>query len=73
MLLGARTAADLGKRFGGDLTAAEVKFLRHEEWAMTADDILWRRSKLGLTFTDDETAALEDWMAERPVEAIPVS
>jgi glycerol-3-phosphate dehydrogenase len=73
MLLGARVAADLGERFGGDLTEAEVKFLRHEEWAMTADDILWRRSKLGLTFTDDETAALEDWMAERPVEAIPVS
>jgi glycerol-3-phosphate dehydrogenase len=72
MLLGARTAADLGERFGGDLTAAEVKFLRHEEWAMTADDILWRRSKLGLTFTDEETAALESWMAEQPVEAAPV-
>ena len=73
ILLGARSASDLGERFGGDLTEAEVKFLRHDEWAMTAEDILWRRSKLGLDFTAAEAEALSDWMAERPVAAVPVA
>ena len=36
----------------------------HEEWARTAEDVLWRRTKLGLRFTPAETAALETWMAE---------
>ena len=39
---------DLGTRFGADLTAAEVRYLMTKEWAQTADDVLWRRSKLGL-------------------------
>ena len=39
---------DLGARFGADLTAAEVRYLMTNEWAQTADDVLWRRSKLGL-------------------------
>jgi glycerol-3-phosphate dehydrogenase len=62
ILSGARRAADLGMRFGSDLTEAEVLFLRHEEWAATADDVLWRRSKLGLVLSSDEAAALGDWM-----------
>ena len=40
--------ADLGVRFGADLTAAEVRYLMSKEWAQSADDVLWRRSKLGL-------------------------
>ena len=43
---------DLGMRFGADLTAAEVRYLMAKEWALTADDVLWRRSKLGLRFSD---------------------
>ena len=43
-----RSVADLGERFGADLTAAEVRYLMEREWAVDADDILWRRSKLGL-------------------------
>ena len=39
--------ADLGECFGADLTAAEVRYLMRAEWAETADDVLWRRSKLG--------------------------
>ena len=39
---------DLGERFGDDLTAAEVRYLMRHEFAETADDVLWRRSKLGL-------------------------
>ncbi|PPU18117.1 hypothetical protein, partial [Xanthomonas arboricola] len=38
----------VGTHFGADLYQAEVDYLRAHEWAVTADDILWRRSKLGL-------------------------
>ncbi|MEO9133368.1 MAG: glycerol-3-phosphate dehydrogenase [Sphingomonas sp.] len=41
---------DLGEDFGEGLTQAEIDYLVREEWAMTAEDILWRRSKLGLRF-----------------------
>ena len=44
----AKSLADLGECFGADLTAAEVRYLMEREWAGDADDILWRRSKLGL-------------------------
>ncbi|WP_447412501.1 hypothetical protein, partial [Clostridium perfringens] len=42
------TLAGLGEDLGGGLTTREVDFLRAREWAQTADDILYRRSKLGL-------------------------
>jgi len=58
------TAADLGLRFGADLTAAEVRYLMSKEWAQTADDVLWRRSKLGLRFTEAERETLERFMAQ---------
>ncbi len=48
-ILGRAAALDaLGEHFGAGLTAAEVDYLRAHEWASTSDDILWRRSKLGL-------------------------
>ncbi len=53
---------DLGMRFGTDLTAAEVRYLMSKEWALTADDVLWRRSKLGLRFTPEQTAILDRFM-----------
>lgn len=53
---------DLGMRFGADLTAAEVRYLMTKEWAQTPDDVLWRRSKLGLRFTEAQTAALDRFM-----------
>ena len=53
---------DLGMRFGADLTAAEVRYLMSKEWALTADDVLWRRSKLGLRFTPEQTAILDRFM-----------
>ncbi|MBN9023988.1 MAG: glycerol-3-phosphate dehydrogenase, partial [Rhizobiales bacterium] len=55
---GARAMADLGTVFGGDLTEAEVRYLMQEEWAATAEDILWRRTKLGLRLTDAEAGGL---------------
>ncbi|MGP1357151.1 glycerol-3-phosphate dehydrogenase [Roseicyclus sp.] len=64
-LLGsAREAADLGRDFGATLTEAEVVWLIQREWAQTAEDVLWRRSKLGLRLTDAQARALDDWMAE---------
>jgi glycerol-3-phosphate dehydrogenase len=63
-LLGAaKSLADLGQSFGATLTAAEVKYLMASEWALTADDIVWRRSKLGLRMQAGDIAALEAWIA----------
>ena len=61
----ARSSADLGESFGADLTQREVDWLVREEWARTTDDILWRRSKLGLRFSADEVAALERYINRR--------
>ena len=61
---------DLGMRFGADLTAAEVRYLMTAEWAQTADDVLWRRSKLGLRFSPPQTALLEGFMARAAAPAL---
>jgi len=55
-------AGDLGPIFGADLGQREVDFLVEKEWARTTEDILWRRSKLGLRFTSEETAALAQYL-----------
>ena len=57
-----REPETLGECFGEDLTAAEVRYLMSKEWALTAEDVLWRRSKLGLRFSAAQTAALEAFM-----------
>jgi glycerol-3-phosphate dehydrogenase len=56
--------SDLGIRFGADLTAAEVRYLMSNEWAQTADDVLWRRSKLGLRLTDAQRLTLDRFMTQ---------
>ena len=66
MLGDARRAEDLGEAFGAGLTAREVDWLRREEWAQSADDILWRRTKLGLRLTAAERGLLEEYLARRP-------
>ena len=59
MILGdARSTEDLGRNFGSDLYEAEVRYLIAQEWARTSADILWRRSKLGLTTTAAEREQL---------------
>ena len=55
----------LGRHFGDTLYAVEVEYLIEQEWAMSAEDVLWRRSKLGLKFDDAATKALEDWISAR--------
>lgn len=66
-LLGdARIAADLGEAFGAGLTAREVDFLRAHEWARTAEDVLWRRTKCGLPMTPAQRKRVAAYMAEIP-------
>jgi glycerol-3-phosphate dehydrogenase len=60
----ARALADLGQEFGAGLTAHEVRWLMSQEFARTTDDILWRRSKLGLRFAPDQVSALAAFMAQ---------
>ncbi len=62
MLEGAREAADLGEDFGATLTEREVRWLMDKEWARTAEDVLWRRTKLGLRLDAERAAALDGWM-----------
>jgi len=59
----AKSADDLGEAFGATLTALEVRYLMSSEWAVTAEDVVWRRSKLGLRMSAEEIAAIDDWMA----------
>jgi glycerol-3-phosphate dehydrogenase len=60
----AKRADDLGPRLGADLTGAEVRYLMDHEWAWTADDVLWRRSKLGLRVSAAEHEQLAKFMAD---------
>jgi len=62
---GAKTRNDAGPWFGR-LSAAEVRYLMQHEWARTADDVLWRRTKLGLNVTAAEKDALAKFMAQNP-------
>ncbi len=61
----ARSLEELGAHFGHGLTAAEVDYLIGREWARSAGDILWRRSKLGLRFDAGQAEALADHVASR--------
>jgi len=65
LLAGARSVAELGEDFGGGLYGAEIDYLVSQEWAQTADDILWRRSKLGLHVGVETVRRLEKRL-ERP-------
>ncbi|WP_332065525.1 glycerol-3-phosphate dehydrogenase [Bartonella sp. CB189] len=57
--------ADKGKNFGHELYEIEVKWLMEKEWAKTSEDILWRRSKLGLLFTKEECDSLSAYMQRK--------
>jgi glycerol-3-phosphate dehydrogenase len=58
----ARRLEDLGRHFGAGLTEREVAYLRVEEWARSAQDVLWRRTKCGLHMSEAERAAVEQYM-----------
>jgi glycerol-3-phosphate dehydrogenase len=59
----ARAREELGPMLGPDLSGVEVKYLMQREWAESADDILWRRSKLGLRFSPEDTRRLTQFMS----------
>lgn len=60
----AKDVGDLGQHFGADLYEAEVRFLIDQEWARSAADVLWRRTKLGLRMDKASVRELDRWMAE---------
>ena len=63
MLDGVHSRADLGAEIAPDLYEAELFYLRRHEWALTADDVLWRRTKLGLRYSPAQRQAVADWLA----------
>jgi glycerol-3-phosphate dehydrogenase len=66
----AQFAADLGQTFG-PVTGKEIEHLRKNEWVVTADDVLWRRSKLGLHMKPEEQEALKVYMEGAVVVTAP--
>ena len=63
ILDGAACLDDLGRQFGAGLTEREVRYLMTTEWARCAEDVLWRRTKLGLRISTDDAADLDAFMA----------
>jgi glycerol-3-phosphate dehydrogenase len=62
--------ADLGRAFGADLTEAELRYLVDAEWARTAADVVWRRSKLGLRLSPEQIASIDEAMGPMVLEAV---
>ncbi|WP_343081428.1 glycerol-3-phosphate dehydrogenase [Ostreiculturibacter nitratireducens] len=58
----AHRVEDLGRDFGATLSEREVRWLMSKEFACRAEDVVWRRSKLGLRMSAEEIAALDEWM-----------
>jgi glycerol-3-phosphate dehydrogenase len=65
LLDGATTIEDLGRHFGAGLYEREVAYLRREEWAESAADILWRRTKVGLHLSAEQVSALAEFLSPR--------
>ena len=64
IFVGASCLADCGRDFGHGLTEREVRHLITREWARTAEDVLWRRTKLGLRFGPEEAASLDEFIKQ---------
>ena len=65
LLESVKTVSDLGRHFGGSLYEVEVRHLVRDEWAVDAEDILWRRTKEGLHMTAGERDAFAGWLEEQ--------
>jgi glycerol-3-phosphate dehydrogenase len=70
IMRGASCAEDLGRVFGADLTEAELRYLVRHEWVRTAEDAIWRRSKLGLRLSPLEIAAIDAAIREMASERL---
>ncbi|WP_416897251.1 MAG: glycerol-3-phosphate dehydrogenase [Minwuia sp.] len=73
ILDGARSAQDLGEDFGAGLTEAELRHLADKEWAMTADDVLLRRTKLALRLDDEARSRIDAWLTAWRAQQTPGS
>lgn len=62
LLQGCSQISDLGTHFGADLYENEIRYLMFNEWAMTAEDVLWRRTKLGLVLSKNEQDQVQQWL-----------
>ena len=69
LLAGAQSLADLGTEIGDGLYEVEATYLACYEWAQTAEDVLWRRSKLGLNASPDTVRRLDQWLTANAVGA----
>ena len=65
LLENCRQPGDLGIAFGAGLYAREAAYLIDHEWAHSAEDILWRRTKLGLLMASEGAESLENWVRAR--------
>jgi glycerol-3-phosphate dehydrogenase len=63
LLEGAGALRDMGRHFGAGLYERELAWFMEKEWARSADDVLWRRTKIGLHLGEDEREAVADWLA----------
>lgn len=61
---------DLGQHFGAQLYQVELDYLIQHEWARTSEDVLWRRTKLGLRMSDDERIQVQAYMARAVPELV---
>ncbi|WP_148863108.1 glycerol-3-phosphate dehydrogenase [Marinobacter fonticola] len=62
MLEGCESMGDMGRHCGGNLYAREIDYLLNHEWARDAEDIVWRRTKLGLRLTAPELSGIQDYL-----------
>jgi glycerol-3-phosphate dehydrogenase len=62
----ARAMTELGAEIAPGVREAELAYLRDREWALTGEDVLWRRSKLGLHLTEEQRSAVTAWMESHP-------
>ncbi|UQV48102.1 glycerol-3-phosphate dehydrogenase [Janthinobacterium lividum] len=67
LLAGRSEVAAMGEEIAAGLYAAEVDYLRRHEWAVSAADILWRRSKLGLHLPRETAGMLDAWLLQHPL------
>lgn len=61
----AQSLSDLGQLFGHNLYEAELRYLVQHEWVITAEDALWRRTKLGMWLTQEEQLQVEQWLRRK--------
>jgi glycerol-3-phosphate dehydrogenase len=65
LMKGALNIEDMGQDFGGTLSAREIEYLMKHEWAECAEDVVWRRTKLGIRLDENLIAVIDEWMQQK--------